>query len=147
MRHKRKKNNKQKLRFWKFFTAWLLPRSFRWKAIAWSGTTRSPCGRSLHPRCTHLQGTRQRSFTLHHRRREATQRRGTTLRLPVIWLQTRHAVGVVGDFSVLTRARTKNHLNVLEAVYISVLNPVICKQKSFVTSLALFQRTQRTHPP
>ena len=53
----------------------------------------------------------------------------------------------VGDFSVLTRARTKNHLNVLEAVYISVLNPVLCKQKSFVTSLTLFQRTQRTHPP
>ena len=53
----------------------------------------------------------------------------------------------VGDFSVLTRARTKNHLNVLEAVYISVLNHVLCKQKSFVTSLTLFQRTQRTHPP
>ena len=53
----------------------------------------------------------------------------------------------IGDFSVLTRARTKNHLNVLEAVYISVLNPVLCKQKSFVTSLTLFQRTQRTHPP
>ena len=53
----------------------------------------------------------------------------------------------VGDFSVLTRARTKNYLNVLEAVYISVLNPVLCKQKSFVTSLTLFQRTQRTHPP
>ena len=53
----------------------------------------------------------------------------------------------VGDFSVLTRARTKYHLNVLEAVYISVLNPVLCKQKSFVTSLTLFQRTQRTHPP
>ena len=53
----------------------------------------------------------------------------------------------VGDFSVLTRARTKNHLHVLEAVYISVLNPVLCKQKSFVTSLTLFQRTQRTHPP
>ena len=52
----------------------------------------------------------------------------------------------VGDFSVLTRARTKNHLNVLEAVYISVLNPVLCKQKTFVTSLTLFQRTQRTHP-
>ena len=53
----------------------------------------------------------------------------------------------VGDFSVLTRARTKNHLNVLEAVYISVLNPVLCKQKSFVTNLTLFQHTQRTHPP
>ena len=44
-------------------------------------------------------------------------------------------------------SKTKNHLNVLEAVYISVLNPVLCKQKSFVTSLTLFQRTQRTHPP
>ena len=59
----------------------------------------------------------------------------------------------ISDFSMemfsfsLTRARTKNHLNVLEAVYISVLNPVLCKQKSFVTSLTLFQRTQRTHPP
>ena len=53
----------------------------------------------------------------------------------------------VGGFSVLTRARSKNHLNVSEAVYISVLNPVLCKQKSFVTSLTLFQRTQRTHPP
>ena len=52
----------------------------------------------------------------------------------------------VGDFSVLTRARKKNHLNVLEAVYISVLNLVLCKQKSFVTSLTLFQCTQRTHP-
>ena len=51
------------------------------------------------------------------------------------------------DFSELMRARTKNHLNVLEAVYIGVLNPVLCKQKSFVTSLTLFQRTQRTHPP
>ena len=45
-----------------------------------------------------------------------------------------------------TRVRTKNHLNVLEAVYVTVLNPVLCKQKSFVTSLTLFQRTQRTHP-
>ena len=52
----------------------------------------------------------------------------------------------VRDFSVLTRARTNNHLNVLEAVYIRVLNPVLCKQKSFVTSLTLFQRTKRTNP-
>ena len=42
---------------------------------------------------------------------------------------------------VLTRARTKNHLNALEAVYISVLNPVLCKQESFATSLTLFQHT------
>ena len=34
-----------------------------------------------------------RKHEVDHRRREATQRRGTTLRLPVIWLQTRHAVG------------------------------------------------------
>ena len=52
----------------------------------------------------------------------------------------------VGDFSVLTRAMTNNHLNVLDAVYISVLNPVLCKQKSFRINLTLFQRTQRTHP-
>ena len=34
-----------------------------------------------------------RNHVVDHRRREATQRRGTTPRLPVILLQTRHAVG------------------------------------------------------
>ena len=34
-----------------------------------------------------------RKHVVDHQRRKATQRRDTTLRLPVIWLQTRHAVG------------------------------------------------------
>ena len=36
------------------------------------------------------------------------------------------------DFRVLPRCRSKHHLNILEAMYIHVLKPVLCKQKSFV---------------
>ena len=43
------------------------------------------------------------------------------------------------DFKILSRGRSKYHLDVLEAVYISVLNPVLCKQKMSVTYLQLFQ--------
>ena len=42
------------------------------------------------------------------------------------------------DFSILTCARNKHHLNVLEAIYIRLLKPVLCKQKMFVTNLMLF---------
>ena len=63
------------------------------------------------------------------------------------WYKTCSRRYEVGDFSVLTRARTKNHLNVLEAVYISVLNPVLCKQKSFVTSLSDIVSAHTTHAP
>ena len=41
-------------------------------------------------------------------------------------------------FSILTCARNKHHLNVLEAIYIRLLKPVLCKQKIFVTNLMLF---------
>ena len=36
------------------------------------------------------------------------------------------------DFSILARAPTKRHLHVLESVFIHILQPVLCKQKSFV---------------
>jgi len=36
-------------------------------------------------------------------------------------------------FSVLARARTPFHLSVLEATFIKSLNPLLCKQKEFVT--------------
>ena len=41
-------------------------------------------------------------------------------------------------FSILTRARTKRHLHVLESMFIHTLQPVLCKQKSFVMDLKLF---------
>ena len=53
----------------------------------------------------------------------------------------------VCDFSVLSHARTQHHLNVLEAMYIYVLNPVLCKQKSFVTNLTLFQHSHASTYP
>ena len=43
------------------------------------------------------------------------------------------------SFTVLSRARTKSHLNVLEAMYIHLLKPVLCIQKSFVSTLSLFK--------
>ena len=49
----------------------------------------------------------------------------------------------VGDFSVLTRERTKNRLNMLEAV---CFEPCVMETKLFVTSLPLFMFTPRTHP-
>ena len=42
------------------------------------------------------------------------------------------------DFTVLARARSRQHLNILEAVYIWLREPILCKQKSFVTTLQLF---------
>ena len=47
----------------------------------------------------------------------------------------------VSDFTILARCRSDHHLSVLEAMYIHVLSPVLCKQKSFVTSLTLFNLT------
>ena len=43
------------------------------------------------------------------------------------------------DFNILSRGRSKYHLDALEAVYINVLNPVLYKQKMSVTYLQLFQ--------
>ena len=42
-------------------------------------------------------------------------------------------------FSVLAYARNTEHLGVLEAMYIHALDPVLCRQKQFVTSLTLFK--------
>ena len=41
-------------------------------------------------------------------------------------------------FSILCRCRSKHHQDVLEAMFIHVLQPKFCKQKSFVTNLILF---------
>ena len=41
-------------------------------------------------------------------------------------------------FSILCRCRSKHHQDVLEAMFIHVLRPKLCKQKSFVTNLVLF---------
>ena len=49
------------------------------------------------------------------------------------------------DFRVLAHCRSKHHLNVLEAMYIHVLKPVLCKQKSFVANLTLFKHAPSTH--
>ena len=49
------------------------------------------------------------------------------------------------DFKVLARCRSKHHLNILEAMYIHVLKPVLCKQKSFVANLTLFKHAHSTH--
>ena len=49
------------------------------------------------------------------------------------------------DFRVLARCRSKHHLNILEAMYIHVLKPVLCKQKSFVANLTLFKHAHSTH--
>ena len=43
------------------------------------------------------------------------------------------------DFKILAHGRTKCHLDVLEAMYIHVLDPVLCRQKRFVTYLTLFK--------
>ena len=43
------------------------------------------------------------------------------------------------DFRVISRGRSKSHLDVLEAVYICECDPVLCKQKNFVTYLKLFR--------
>ena len=44
------------------------------------------------------------------------------------------------DFRILARARSEQHLKVLEALYIQSLKPVLCRQKQFVTDLKLFHR-------
>ena len=49
------------------------------------------------------------------------------------------------DFRVLARCRSKHHLNILEAMYIHDLKPVLCKQKSFVANLTLFKHAHSTH--
>ena len=49
------------------------------------------------------------------------------------------------DFRVLARCRSKDHLNILEAMYIHVLKPVLCKQKSFVANRTLFKHAHSTH--
>ena len=36
-------------------------------------------------------------------------------------------------------------VNILEAMYIHVLKPVLCKQKSFVANLTLFKHAHSTH--
>ena len=41
-------------------------------------------------------------------------------------------------FSVVSRGRSKSHLEVLEAVHISLCNPSLCVQKKFVSILKLF---------
>ena len=49
------------------------------------------------------------------------------------------------DFRVLARCRSKHHLYILEAMYIHVLKPFLCKQKSFVANLTLFKHAHSTH--
>ena len=41
-------------------------------------------------------------------------------------------------FRILSRARNKQHLYVLEALYIHTLSPELCRQKEHVTNLTLF---------
>ena len=48
----------------------------------------------------------------------------------------------------MTRARTKNHPNDLEAMYGSVLDPVFYKQNLFVTSFnVVATHTHKKHAP
>ena len=42
------------------------------------------------------------------------------------------------DFTILSRARKGFHLNVLEAIYINKMKPVLCRQKQFVYNTKLF---------
>ena len=41
-------------------------------------------------------------------------------------------------FTILAKARNASHLGVLEAIFIARRSPVLCSQKEFVRSLALF---------
>ena len=43
-------------------------------------------------------------------------------------------------FTVLAHARSDYHLKILEAIFITSPNPVLCKQKQFVPSLKIFNR-------
>ena len=45
----------------------------------------------------------------------------------------------VQQFSVLTRGWSRQHLDVLEAVFIQQLKPVLCKQKTHVKALHLLR--------
>ena len=49
------------------------------------------------------------------------------------------------DFTVLSRCRSKQHRDVLEAMYIRCCKPVLCGQKSFVVNLTLFRHTHSMH--
>ena len=42
-------------------------------------------------------------------------------------------------FSILAAARSSLHLNLLEATYIKIRRPVLCRQKEFVYTLKLFR--------
>jgi hypothetical protein len=42
-------------------------------------------------------------------------------------------------FTILTRARTPHHLNVLEAIFIQTLKPILCIQKQYVYNTILFK--------
>jgi hypothetical protein len=44
------------------------------------------------------------------------------------------------SFEILAKARTKFHLNVLEAIYINTLKPILCRQKEFVYHTKLFHK-------
>ena len=43
------------------------------------------------------------------------------------------------NFRIIGQARSSFHLGVLKSVYIKTQNPVLCRQKEFVFSLALFK--------
>ena len=45
---------------------------------------------------------------------------------------------VLSHFSVVARACSKSHINVLEAIFVARLKPELCLQKEFVRSLCLF---------
>ena len=49
------------------------------------------------------------------------------------------------DFTVLSRCRSKQHRDVLEAMYIRCFKPVLCRQKSFVVNLTFFRHTHSMH--
>ena len=42
------------------------------------------------------------------------------------------------NFRIIGQARSSFHLSVLESVYIKTQNPVLCKQKEFISFLGLF---------
>ena len=42
------------------------------------------------------------------------------------------------QFSILAKARSMFHLSVLEATYIKISKPILCRQKEFVYSLQIF---------
>ena len=49
-----------------------------------------------------------------------------------------HALHSDLDFRILARARSEQHLKVLEALYIQSLKPILCRQKQFVIHLTLY---------